>query len=108
MSDLSILIQTKQRFPLRFRYTAAWDSISASLYLPPTGADRKLGIKNGGKLVFVAGDRGQRIRLHQPDSDGDEWCAWLASTAFDIDRATYDRLSAWISATFASNGSGPR
>ncbi len=101
MSSPSILVHTLQRFPLRLTFTPAWDSINASLYLRPSNADRKFGIKTGKQLVFVAGDRAQRIRLSEPDDTGDDWSVWLGSTAFDIDAKTHARLKAWIADTFA-------
>ncbi|WP_303749538.1 hypothetical protein [Stenotrophomonas pigmentata] len=109
MSSPSILIHTLQRFPLRFTFTPAWDSISASLYVRPTNADRKIGIETGRQPVFVAGHPAQRIRLTEPDDTGDDWAVWLAGTAFDIDAKTHARLKAWIADTFTSkDGEAPR
>ena len=109
MNDLSILIHTKQRFPLRFSYAPASDSIRAALFLRPSTSDRKIGIETGSMLVFVSGDRAQRIRLHTPDDEGDGWEVWLAHTAFDIDEPTSSRLSAWVAQTLPGNdGSAPR
>lgn len=108
MSELSILVSTCQGFPLRFSYTPAWDSISASLLLRPSRSDRKPRITSGPTLVFVAGDRAQRIRLQEPEEEGDGWVVWLASTAFDIDQPTHARLKTWIADTFAANGSAPQ
>ncbi|CAA0287362.1 Uncharacterised protein [Klebsiella oxytoca] len=101
MSELSILVHTAQRFPLRFTYTPGWDSISASLYLRPSTADRKIGMVTGRQLAFVAGQPAQRLRLSEPDYIGDGWSVWLASTAFDIDESQHARLRAWIAETFA-------
>lgn len=108
MNDQSILVNTCQGFPLRFSYRPEWDSISASLFLRPSRSDRKLGIKNGSTLVFVAGDRAQRIRLQEPEDEGDGYAVWLASTAFDIDQPTHARMKAWIASTFPASGSAPR
>lgn len=106
MSNLSILVHTLQRLPLRFTFTPAWDSITAALYLRPTNPDRKIGIETGKQLVFVAGVAAQRLRLSEPDDVDDDWSVWLGSTAFDIDAKTHARLKAWIADTFASKDGG--
>lgn len=109
MSTLSILVHTLQRFPLRFTFTPAWDSITASLYLRPSNGDRKFGVETGKQLVFVAGAQAQRLRLSEPDDADDDWSVWLGSTAFDIDAKTHARLKSWIADTFTpKDGEAPR
>lgn len=100
MSDhlsTSIVVQTRQRFPLHIRYYRTLNYASASMFLRPSAAERRLGLKAGQQVVFVAGDTAEMPRLSAPDPiDGGDYSVWLSGAAFDIDEKTHACLAAWI------------
>lgn len=100
MSDrlsTSIVVQTRQRLPLHIRYYRKLNYTSASMFLRPSAAERRLGANTGRQVVFVAGDAAELPRLHAPDPiDGGDYSVWLSGAAFDIDEKTHARLAAWI------------
>lgn len=92
-----IEVQTRQRFPLHIRYDRKLNYTSASMFLRPSVAERRLGVKTGQQVVFVAGDNDELPRLIAPDPvDGGDYSVWLSGAAFDIDEKTHARLAAWI------------
>lgn len=91
-----IEVQTRQRFPLHIRYHRKLNYTSASMYLRPSAAERRLGLKAGQQVVFVVGDTAEMPRLSAPDRIEGDYSVWLSGAAFDIDEKTHARLAAWI------------